>query len=46
MLNSAKIISAVQRKCAMYEKNKGGGGGGAPLDPPLMWVGLQTLYLC
>ena len=28
MLNSAKIISAVQRKCAICEKIRGGGGGG------------------
>ena len=26
MLNSAKIISAVQRKCAICEKIRGGGG--------------------
>ena len=42
MLNSAKIIPAVQqfKESALFLKKTGGGGGGgggggAPLDPPL-----------
>ena len=44
MLNSAKIIQAVQMR--YLRKNRGGGGGGGggrvPLDPPLV---TRELYL-
>ena len=40
MLNSAKIIPADQRKCAISDKNKGVGVGssGPSQDPPLVYL--------